>query len=82
MLEKKIILRVKLKELLASKNVTLVSLSELTKIHYRWLTDFSNNHITLFQGEKIAKICKELNCSTNDLFEICEIEKKNNLVVA
>lgn len=71
--------RCRLKELLARKEMTFKFLSEKTGINYRWLSEFANNRITLFQNEKIAKLCLALDCTLNDLFELVEIsntEKK------
>lgn len=66
--------KVRLKELLARKEMTFKFLSEKTGINYRWLSEFSNNRISLFQNEKIAKLCLALDCTLNDLFELIDIE--------
>jgi len=67
-------LKVTLKELLAKKRITFLSLSEITGISNVWLSNFANDHITLIQDEKIAKICLALNCTPNDLFTVIEKE--------
>lgn len=63
-------MKVVLKELLEKKYMHVRQLAMKADLNYKNLTLFCNNKTKQVQLENIEKICKALECTPNDIFEI------------
>ena len=59
-----------LKEYLAKNNVSAYRLEKLTGIQHKTLSDIINRKTKSIAYERLGIICKALNCTPNDLFEL------------
>ncbi len=63
-------MRMKLKEYLNEKNLSVYWLENKTQISHRTIYNIVNNKTKMIAFESLEKICKALNCSPNDILEI------------
>lgn len=63
-------MKVILKELLKEKVMHVRQLASKADLNYKNLILFCNNKTKQVQLENIEKICKALECTPNDIFEI------------
>lgn len=63
-------MKVVIKELLKKKIMHVRQLAIKADLNYKNLVLFCNNKTKQVQLENIEKICKALNCTPNDIFEI------------
>lgn len=63
-------MKIKLKELLQSKNKSQYWLSKQTDITPQNIGRLANNKTTSISFDNLEKICKALECTPNDIFEI------------
>lgn len=63
-------MKVVIKELLKKRIMHVRQLAIKADLNYKNLVLFCNNKTKQVQLENIEKICKALNCTPNDIFEI------------
>lgn len=59
-----------LKEYLTKNNISTYRLEKITGMHHKTLSDIVNNKTKSISYERLGAICKALNCTPNDLFEL------------
>ncbi|MFT8349188.1 helix-turn-helix domain-containing protein [Clostridium saccharoperbutylacetonicum] len=60
----------KLKKYLEEHNKSVYWLKKRTKISHKAIYDMVNNKTTRISFETLGRICKELNCTPNDIIEL------------
>lgn len=63
-------MKLMLKELLESKGKSVYWLKHETNISHATIYKMVNNETTMISFENLEKICKVLNCTPNDIFEL------------
>ena len=63
-------MKLMLKELLESKGKSVYWLKHETNISHATIYKIVNNETTMISFENLEKICKALNCTPNDIFEL------------
>lgn len=63
-------MRVTIDDILAKENKTRYWLAEEIKSTYPTIMNLCNNKTSSINFEVMVKICKALNCTPNDLFDI------------
>lgn len=58
----------KLRELMEKRKLTIQELSKLSEVNIPTLESYCQNKIKEIRFETLDKLCKALNCNTNDLF--------------
>jgi putative transcriptional regulator len=66
------IVNVKIKDLLNEKGKSIYWLSKQTNISHQNLTKLIKNDTISIRFEHIGRICKALECTPNDIFEVIE----------
>ena len=61
-----------IKEYLQSKNLSVYWLEKQTQISHKTLYDMVNNKTTAIKFDNLEKVCKALNCTPNDIFELVD----------
>ena len=59
-------------KILQDQNKTMYWLAQETKMKYQSIHNLANNKTESIKFENMANICKALNCTPNDLFNICD----------
>lgn len=62
-------IKIKLRDILKSRNMTQSELAELTSIRPSTICDLCNNNCTFIKLENIEKLCKILNCDLSDIMK-------------
>lgn len=62
-------INVRLNSLLAARGITLEEFSERTDWSYHWLKTFASGSCKQISLTSLNELCRELNCSTNDILE-------------
>ena len=65
-------MKLKLKQYLNDNNISVYWLEKETKISHKTLYDMVNSKTTAIKFTNLGKICKALNCTPNDIFELTE----------
>lgn len=65
-------MKLKLKELLESKDKSVYWLKHETNISHATIYKMVNNETKMISFENLEKICKTLHCTPNDIFELTE----------
>lgn len=65
-------MKLKLKELLESKEKSVYWLKHETNISHATIYKMVNNETKMISFENLEKICKALGCTPNDIFELTE----------
>lgn len=60
----------KLKKYLGEKKRSVYWLKNKTKISHKAIYDIVNNKTTMISFENLGKICRELECTPNDILEM------------
>ena len=63
-------MKLKLKELLDSKDKSVYWLKHETNISHATIYKMVNNETKMISFENLEKICNALNCTHNDIFEL------------
>lgn len=63
-------MKLKLKELLDSKDKSVYWLKHETNISHATIYKMVNNETKMISFENLEKICNALNCTPNDIFEL------------
>ena len=63
-------MKLKLKELLDSKDKSVYWLKHETNISHATIYKMVNNETKMISFENLEKICDALNCTPNDIFEL------------
>lgn len=59
-------------KILQEQDKTMYWLAQETKMKYQSIHNLANNRTESIKFENMANICKALNCTLNDLFNICD----------
>lgn len=59
-------------KILQEQNKTMYWLAQETKMKYQSIHNLANNKTESIKFENMANICRALNCTPNDLFNICD----------
>ena len=65
-------MKLKLKELLESKDKSVYWLKHKTNISHATIYKMVNNETKMISFENLEKICKTLHCTPNDIFELTD----------
>lgn len=65
-------MRLILKEYLKEHNISVYWLEKETKISHKTLYDMVNRNTKGITYSNLGKVCKALNCTPNDIFELTE----------
>ena len=63
-------MKFKIKDYLKERGISVYWLEKETKIGHKTLYDMVNNKKTGVKFANLEKICRALNCTPNDLFEL------------
>ena len=58
--------------ILQKQDKTMYWLAQETKMKYQSIHNLANNKTESIKFENMANICKALNCTPNELFNICD----------
>jgi len=64
------VVRIKLSELLEKRGKSLYAVSKETGVAYNALSKIKNNKVSGITFDVMEKLCLNLDCSPNDLFQI------------
>lgn len=70
-------IRLRVLELLEEQNHTKYWLHNQMDLSYKNLSNLINNETISIRFENIERLCKALNCTPNDLFEITDDPEEN-----
>lgn len=70
-------IRLRVLELLEEQNHTKYWLHNQMDLSYKNLSNLINNETISIRFENIERLCKVLNCTPNDLFEITDDPEEN-----
>lgn len=63
---------IRLKQLLAERGISQAELAKITDIRPSTICELYNRNATFVKLENLYKICKALNCSVSDFFEMTD----------